>query len=217
MILSMGHLVTNAPVWLAHQLNNLIKSDKGTSRSAGILAISACMMAVTSCHSSRHPTIAVIPRTTALILWEAEHAGAELSAKRTGFNIYWNAPTSEDDVDKQIAIIKQAVDRGAEGLVLAPDQALALMVPVRDVIARGIPTVVISSPLAIPPGGKLSYILNDEDETGRLAAERIGSILHGEGSVAILGIDPDVTGIIHRTQAFEDEPRGELSTHQDCG
>ncbi len=203
MILSMGHLVTSAPVWLAHQLNKLIKSNKRTSRSAGILAISACTMAVTSCHSSRHPTIAVIPRTTALILWEAEHAGAELSAKRAGFNIYWNAPTSEDDVDRQIAIIKQAVDRGAVGLVLAPDQALALMVPVRDVIARGIPTVVISSPLAISPGGKLSYILNDEDETGRLAAERIGAILHGEGSVAILGIDPDVTGIIHRTHAFE--------------
>jgi ribose transport system substrate-binding protein len=138
-----------------------------------------------------------------LVLWEAEHAGAELSAKRAGFRIYWNAPTSEDDVDRQIAIIKQAINRGAVGLVLAPDQALALMVPVRDVVARGIPTVVISSPLAIPPGGKLSYILNDEDETGRLAAERIGAILHGEGSVAILGIDPDVTGITHRAHAFE--------------
>ena len=91
------------------------------------------------------------------------------------------------------------------------------MVPVRDVIARGIPTVVISSPLAIPPGGKLSYILNDEDETGRLAAERIGSILHGEGSVAILGIDPDVTGIIHRHAGVRDEPRSEVSAHQNCG
>jgi ribose transport system substrate-binding protein len=176
---------------------------RGWSRNAAVVAVVAGLLSFIGCRSSRHPTIAVIPRTTALILWEAEHAGAEMSARKAGFDIYWNAPTSEDDVDRQIAIIKQAIDRGAAGLVLAPDQALALMVPVRDVVARGIPTVVISSPLAIPPGGKLSYILNDEDETGLLAAERIGSILHGEGSVAILGIDPDVTGIIHRAHAFE--------------
>jgi len=202
MIFNMGHLITNAPTGMALQVD-WIKFHLPKSRIAASLAVAVCLTAMTSCRSSRHPTIAVIPRTTALILWEAEHAGAESSAKRAGFNIYWNAPTSEDDVDRQIALIKQAIDRGAEGLVLAPDQALALMVPVRDVVARGIPTVVISSPLAIPPGGKLSYILNDEDETGRLAAERIGSILHGEGSVAILGIDPDVTGIVHRAHAFE--------------
>ena len=176
---------------------------KSWSGNAAAFAVLAVLLSVTGCRSSRHPTVAVIPRTTALVLWEAEHAGAEVSARKAGFNIYWNAPTSEDDVDRQIAIIKQAIDRGAAGLVLAPDQALALMVPVRDVVARGIPTVVISSPLAIPPGGKLSYILNDEDETGHLAAERIGTILHGQGSVAILGIDPDVTGIIHRAHAFE--------------
>jgi ribose transport system substrate-binding protein len=77
------------------------------------------------------------------------------------------------------------------------------MVPVRDVVARGIPTVVISSPLSIPPGGKLSYILNDEEATGYLAAQRIGTILGGKGTVAVLGVDPDVSGILARTQSFE--------------
>ncbi len=199
MIFSMGRWVANVLAGMALRF----KSFRNSGRNGIAIALSIVLLAATNCRSSRHPTIAVIPRTTALVLWEAEHAGAESSAKKAGFTIYWNAPTSEDDVDRQIAIIKQAIDRGAQGLVLAPDQALALMVPVRDVVARGIPTVVISSPLAIPPGGKLSYILNDEDETGRLAAERIGSILHGEGSVAILGIDPDVTGIVLRTHAFE--------------
>jgi ribose transport system substrate-binding protein len=99
--------------------------------------------------------------------------------------------------------MQRAVAAGASGLVLAPDQALALMVPVRDVIARGVPTVVISSPLSIPPGGKLSYILNDEQATGRMAADRIGEILSGKGTVALLGVDPDVGGILERTQSFE--------------
>lgn len=161
------------------------------------------LLAGLACNSSRPPVIAVIPRTTALVLWEAEHAGAEAAARKTGFTIYWNAPTSEDDVERQIAIVQHSIDKGAQALVLAPDQALALMVPVRNLIARGIPTVVISSPLAIPPSAKLSYILNDEEETGRIAAERIGLILQGKGSVVVLGIDPDITGIVNRMQAFE--------------
>lgn len=172
---------------------------------SGLFVVGAATMlfALSGCRVGREPVIAVIPRTTALMLWEAEHAGAEKAAREAGFSIYWNAPTNEDDVQKQIALIRRSVDDGAQGLVLAPDQALALMIPVRDVVARGIPTVIVSSPLANPPGGKLSYILNDEEETGRIAAERIGSILDGAGSVAVLGIDPDVTGILLRTRAFE--------------
>ncbi len=161
------------------------------------------LVAAVGCRGDRKPMVAVIPRTTALILWEAEHAGAERAARREGLTVYWNAPTREDDVERQIMLIQRAVDAGAQGLVLAPDQALALMGPVRNVVARGIPTVIISSPLPIPPGGKLTYILNDEQATGRLAADRIGYILSGKGSVAVLGVDPDVSGIIERTHAFE--------------
>lgn len=155
------------------------------------------------CRREHKPMVAVIPRTTALILWEAEHAGAETAARREGLTVYWNAPTREDDVARQVSLMQSAVDAGASGLVLAPDQALALMVPVRDIVARGVPTVIISSPLSIPPGGKLSYILNDEQATGRMAADRIGQILSGNGTVAVLGVDPDVSGILERTQAFE--------------
>ena len=137
------------------------------------------------------------------MLWEAAHAGAESAAQQEGLKVYWNAPTREDDVQRQIEIMQHAISSGARGLVLAPDQGLALMVPVRNIVARGIPTVVISSRLPVQPGGKLSYILNDEEATGRLAALRIGQILSGKGTVAILGVDPDVSGILERTHSFE--------------
>ncbi len=167
-----------------------------------LLLISPWLLAA-GCRRTEPPLIAVIPRTTALVLWESEHAGAQAAATREGLKIYWNAPTREDDVQRQIAVIDRALDRGAKGLILAPDQALALMVPVREIVARGIPTVIISSPLPIPPGGRLSYILNDEDATGKMAADRIGKILNGKGTVAVLGLDPDISGIIDRTRAFE--------------
>lgn len=175
-------------------------------RSALVLAallIAGCLSALVAWRSRRDRTIFVIPRTTALVLWESEHAGAEAAAHQLGYRIYWNAPTREDDFTRQIALINRAVDRGSKGLIIAPDQALALMNPVREAVARGIPTVIIGSPLPIPPSRTLGYILSDEDEAGRLAAARVSLILHGKGKVALVGIDPDIAGIMTRTRSFE--------------
>lgn len=168
----------------------------------GVMALALVLGAIQGC-KSRPVTIAVIPRTTGLALWEPEHAGAEAAAAKSGMRIYWNAPTREDDVQGQIALVERIIDKGYAGLILAPDQTLALMSPVRRALGKGIPTVIVGSPLPLPPGGKLSYILNDDNAMGRMAAMRIGAVLHGRGSVAVLGIDPDVAGVLDRTRSFE--------------
>jgi ribose transport system substrate-binding protein len=152
---------------------------------------------------SAPPTIAVIPRTTGMSLWEPEHAGAAAAAVKYNMRVYWNAPTREDDVQGQLALVQQIIDKGYAGLVLAPDQTLALMTLVRRGLAKDIPTVIVGTALPLKPGGKLAFILSDDEKTGRLAAQRIGLILHGKGSVAILGIDPDISGVLQRVRSFE--------------
>jgi ribose transport system substrate-binding protein len=156
-----------------------------------------------SCRDPSLPTVAFIPRTTGTTLWEPAHAGAEVAARSTQMKIYWNAPTREDDVQGQIALVERVIDRKYQGIVLAPDQALALITPVRRALSKGIPTVIIGSPLPIPPGGRLSYILNDEEKAGELAASRIAQLLHGKGSIAVLGINPDIVGIMTRARSLE--------------
>jgi len=166
--------------------------------------VSAIVLWVAACGSHSRFTVAVIPQTDGTMQWEPVHTGAEVAATRTGASIYWNAPTREDDVEGQIALVDRVVDAKYQGLVLAPDQGLALMTPVRRALSHGIPTVIIGSPLPIPPGGNLSYILNDEEEGGRIAAKRVNGMLNGHGTVAILGINPDVAGIMIRLRAFEE-------------
>jgi ribose transport system substrate-binding protein len=166
-------------------------------------AACALVLWAAACASHRQARIAVIPQTEGTTLWEAAHTGAEVAADRIGISIYWNAPTREDDVEAQIALVDRVVDGNYQGLVLAPDQALSLITPVRRALAHGIPTVIIGSPLPIPAGGNLFYILNDDEEGGRLAAERVAALLGGRGSVALLGINPDVTGIMIRARSFE--------------
>ena len=179
-------------------------------RGWGVVA-RACLLSLASaavvlsigCHSDTGPTIALIPRTSGTGLWEPAHRGADTAAAKIGARIYWNAPTREDDVEAQIALVEQITKRRYQGLVLAPDQALALITPVHRAMEAGIPTVVVSSQLAIPGGGRLSYVLNDDEAGGRLAAQRVADLLHGKGSVVVLGVNPDITGIMIRARSFE--------------
>jgi ribose transport system substrate-binding protein len=159
---------------------------------------------ICGCHTSSPPTIAVVPRTTAVMMWEPEHRGVLDVALSSGTHVYWNAPTREDDIQGQIAMVERVAEGDYQGLVLAPDHSLALIAPVRKAISRGIHVVVIGSPLGLTAGKYLSYVLNDEETGGRIAAERTGAALHGEGSVAVLGIDPDISGIMERARSFEE-------------
>jgi ribose transport system substrate-binding protein len=171
-------------------------------RMCGVLLL--CQLTF-GCRSQSARTIAVIPGTTATEFWEAAHVGAEAAGSETGFRIYWNAPTREDDVERQIALVERAIDSDYAGLVVAPTNYLALVGSVRQALSKRIPTVVIRSSLPIPPGKGLSYILNDDRETGRLAARRVGTVLGGKGQVALLGLDPSGPRSVLRARAIEEE------------
>lgn len=148
-------------------------------------------------------TIAVIPRTCGTRLWEPFHAGAAVAAHENGLHIYWNAPTQENDVEKQIGFLQLAIERGYRGVVVAPDESLVFRTPVQQLLDRHIPVVIVDDDLGLPHDPDLSYVLNDEAAGGRLAARRVAARLHGRGSVALLGINPELESITTRQHSFE--------------
>jgi len=170
----------------------------------GILSASAVLCGVAGCAADKRGAIAVIPRTTGSMLWEPEHGGVEAAARMTGQQIYWNAPTREDDISAQIALVERVSHSDFQGMILAPDQVLSLMTPVRRAVDHGLYTVIVGSPLTIPANDKLSYVLNDDEEGGRIAARRLGNILHGKGSIAVIGINADIAGVLIRSHSFEE-------------
>ncbi len=168
----------------------------------GLLSIASVCVFSLSCN--RHAKlIAVIPRSCGTVLWEPEHAGAAHLAFQNGLQVYWNAPPREDDVEGQISLLNQVVDRDPLGIILTPDETLPLRTPVRRIVARGVPMVIVGTHLGIVPSAKLSYVLNDDEAGGQMAARRLGAILNGRGAVAILGLNPQLTGITARERAFE--------------
>ncbi len=163
---------------------------------------SLCLFSMTSC-TRQVMKVAVIPQTTGETIWEAEHAGAEFAADKSKIKIYWNAPTSEDDIQQQGSLIERIIDERYSALILAPDQTNALMAPVQRALAHGIRTIVVASPLTLPPSKDLSYIVNDDQASGRTAAMRIGQILHGRGRVAVLGVTAESLSSLSILHSFE--------------
>jgi ABC-type sugar transport system, periplasmic component len=152
---------------------------------------------------SKEPTVAVIPRTCGTFLWEAEHTGVMREASRYGVNIYWNAPMREDDVQGQIEMLAKAVMQKRSGLIVSPIEDLPLRTPLLRAVRAGIPVVVVGTDLGIAPSGHLVYVLNDEQAGAQLAARRIGKILKGRGTVAILGINKKLSSTAQRALFFE--------------
>nr|WP_184220595.1 substrate-binding domain-containing protein [Granulicella aggregans] len=169
---------------------------------AGLLAF-ASLLCVLGCRSNEPASIAVVPRTSGTILWEPENVGAQAAAAELGERIYWNASTREDDINGQIALVDRIRLGSHRGLVLAPDHSLALITPVRRALANGLPIVIVGSPLPIPAGDNLTYVLNDEQEGGRLAAVRVAELVHGQGQIALIGVNPDIAGVVLRANSLE--------------
>ncbi|GGH13831.1 substrate-binding domain-containing protein [Silvibacterium dinghuense] len=167
------------------------------------LCVATLLAAVLSACSSGPPRIAVIPRACGTALWEPEHAGAADAARVHGISLYWNAPTRANDVQRQIALVERVSSEPYEGIVLAPDESLAFRTPVQRLLKKHMPLVVVGTELGIQPGDDFSYVLSDEAAAGQIAARRIGQLLHGQGEVAVLGMDPKLANIMLRERSFE--------------
>src|SRR5947209_17128762 len=123
--------------------------------------------------------IMVIPKGTTHEFWMTIHAGALKGAQELGnVEMIWQGPQKEDDRQQQIQLVQNAVAAAVDGIVLAPLDAKALVKPVEDAVAKGIPVVIIDSGLESKQ--IVSYVATDNYHGGVLAAKRLGELLGGE-------------------------------------
>lgn len=118
-------------------------------------------------------------------------------------HIYWNAPADEGDTEKQLRLYSSMQTKGFRGFIFAPDETLASRSLVLQTIKSGVPVVIVDDELGPPAGQLLSYVSNDEAAGAKLAANRISTLVKGQGSIAIIGINPRSEGGLSREEAFE--------------
>ena len=129
--------------------------------------------------------VIVIPKGTTHEFWKTIHAGALKAAEALGnVELIWQGPQKEDDRLQQIQLVQSAIAAKVDGIVLAPLDSRALVKPVEDAIAKGIPVVIIDS--ALESSAIASYVATNNENGGILAARRLGELLKGEGKVILL-------------------------------
>jgi ribose transport system substrate-binding protein len=147
-------------------------------------------------------TVAVIPKGTTHVFWKSIHAGAVKAADELGVDVIWQGPQKEDDRKMQIEVVQNFVSRGADAIVLAPLDDVALVNPVRTAVQRGIEVVIIDSDLQSDDYS--SFVATDNYEGGKLAAKRLTEVMGGKGQALMLRYAEGSASTMKREQGFLD-------------
>ena len=155
--------------------------------------------------SAKGFTIAVIPQGSTHEYWKSIHAGAakaaqDLEANGVKVNIIWKAPLREDDREQQTQVVEGFISQNVSGIVLAPFDSHALVRPVEEAAARGIPTLVVDS--GLDSQKIISFVATDNKKGGALAADQMGKLLNGKGKVLLLRYQEGVASTRAREDGF---------------
>jgi ribose transport system substrate-binding protein len=141
--------------------------------------------------------IAVIPKGTTHWFWKAVEGGAREGAREAGVEMTWKGSLNrttwrsgpcreENDPAQQIQIVEQFISEGVGGIVLAPIDDTALMRPVVAAMQKGIPVVIMDSPLkGEPPKDFVCTVSTNNHRAGEMAGEQLGKLLDGKGKVVL--------------------------------
>ncbi len=148
------------------------------------------------------PVIAFIPRTTGANYDEDMRRGAQMAAQSLGYRLYWNGASREDDLDREIQLAEAAVHHGAKALILGPTNPGGVTTMIDELIAKKFPVVVVQTEAPVPTGPFLTSVTPNQEEFGRIAAERIKRVISGKGQVAIVGLDLGTPETLVRARSF---------------
>lgn len=136
--------------------------------------------------SQKKLRIAVIPKGTSHEFWKSVHAGALNAAKELGdVEIIWKGPATENDTSAQIELVKNMITQRVDAIVLAPNHSESLVGVVQEANEEKIPVVIFDSGLGQGPE-IVSYVATNNENGGRLAAQRLAEALGDKGEVILL-------------------------------
>ncbi|WP_339276390.1 substrate-binding domain-containing protein [Paenibacillus sp. FSL W8-0426] len=139
--------------------------------------------------------------------------------------------TLEEREQAQIEAVARALKQGASALIVDPMSEHALTEMVRQAAESGaagtaVPVIVLND--EFPVEGIASVISIDHEDAGRQAGEAMAELLHGSGTVVLLGSDPlNHPGLARREQGIMEAlgsypeievlPAISCGTREECG
>lgn len=116
--------------------------------------------------------------------WETVKLGAEAAGKEFGLDVEFKTASNEEDVEGQIDMVNDAIDKKVNAIVLAASDYEKLASVSERAIDAGIPVIVIDS--ALDSKKISSFIATDNKEAGRIAAQKLIALTGEKCNVVIM-------------------------------
>ena len=152
--------------------------------------------------------IAMIAKSSTNPVFLSARRGAETAAKdlsgRTGvpIEIMWLTPPQEDG-QIQAQRVAQAVNEGANAILISCSDAGKVTGAINDAVARGVPVMTFDSDAA--QSKRFSYYGVDDRQLGEDVMEELAKLLGGKGRVAILAGNQNAPNLRRRVEGVKAE------------
>jgi ribose transport system substrate-binding protein len=153
--------------------------------------------------SSSPKTMELIVGTKSDDFYVTMECGAEAEAKKLGVKLTVTGPASFS-VPQQKPLIDSAEVTKPDALIVAPTDSAALDPDLLKVQKAGTKVIFVDTSSANTAIG-LSRISSDNAQGGRLAADTLGNLIGGKGTVAVISVAKGVSTTDARVQGFQQE------------
>jgi len=153
-------------------------------------------------------TIAMIAKSSTNPVFLAARTGAEAAAKelsaKTGkdIRVNWLTPPQEDG-QVQAQRIQQAVNDGADAILISCSDAGKVTGAINDAVNRGVPVMTFDSDA--PESKRFAYYGVDDVKTGHLVMAELAKLMNGKGKIGILAGNQNAPNLQHRVQGVKEE------------
>jgi ribose transport system substrate-binding protein len=150
--------------------------------------------------TSQGPTVALVMKTLNNPFFVDMERGAREAAKRLGVNLIVQAAEREIDVEKQMQIVENLIQRKVQAICVSPSGSKEIVPAILKANQASIPVLIVdtrvdAAALAKAGGRAATFIGSDNIEGGRIAGRYMVEQLQGKGSVVILeGVPGHETG-----------------------
>ncbi len=150
----------------------------------------------------RRPRIAVVPKATSHIFWQAVQAGALAAGKDLKVDVEWNGPAQETDYSRQIQIVDSMIAQHVNGLAIAASDRQALNTSLDRAAAAHIPVTIFDS--GVDSTNYMTFVATNNQEAGKAAARTLGGLLGGKGKVGVIQHMPGSFSTMERESGFDE-------------
>jgi ABC-type sugar transport system substrate-binding protein len=181
-----------------------------TATVSGVAAIALAAAAAAGCGSSSSGSSSNSTKTMELIVgtksddfYVTMECGAEAEAKKLGVKLTVTGPATFS-IPEQAPLIDAAAVTKPDALIVAPTDSAALDPELLRVQRTGTKIIFVDTSAADTAIG-LSRISSNNAAGGRLAANTLGNLLGGKGTVAVISVAKGVSTTDARIAGFEAE------------